>query len=100
MKKRNQVLDIYKVNTDELFKNDEDFLKEVKKLNKEIKEVSKYEGHILDDSKTLLELFDYTEKLDERIEKVYIYAHLNNDVDLSDDKGNENYGIAYKLYKE
>ena len=100
MKKREQIEDKYKVNTDELFKNIDEFKKEVKKLNKEIKEISKYEGHILDSSDSLLELLDLTEKLDERIEKVYIYAHLNNDVDLSNKEGNENYGIAFKLYKD
>lgn len=100
MKKRNQVLEKYKLNTKELFETDKEFLEEIKKLNEEIKEISKYEGHVLDSSKTLLELLNLSIELDKRIERTYIYAHLNNDMDLSDSVGNEYYGIAYKLNKE
>ena len=100
MKKRSQVLDKYKLNVKELFNNDEEFIKEIDKLKKEIKVISKYEGHLLDDPKTLLEMLDYSEEIEKRIEKIYIYAHLINDMDLGDTKGNEYYGIAYKLNKD
>ncbi|MBE6161576.1 MAG: oligoendopeptidase F [Firmicutes bacterium] len=100
MKKRDQVLEKYKMNTKDLFESEKEFLEEIEKLKEEIKEISKYEGKLLSNSKTLLEMLDLSEELDKRIEKVYIYAHLNNDMDLGDTKGNEYYGVAYKLNKE
>jgi oligoendopeptidase F len=100
MKTRDQIEDKYKLNTKELFKTNEDFLKELDYLNEEIKKISKYEGHILDSADSLYELLNLSEELDKRIERAYIYASISNDFDLANKTSNENYGKAFMTYRE
>ena len=100
MKTRNEIEEKYKLNTKELFKNDEEFLEELEILKEEILKVKKYEGNVLKNSNNLYELLELIEDLDKRVEKLYIYAHINNDFDLADEKNNENYGKIMKFYQE
>ena len=54
---------------------------------------------MLDNAEILYEAIQLSEELEKRIERVFIYAHLINDFDLSEEKGNEYYGKAFKLYQ-
>jgi oligoendopeptidase F len=100
MKTRDQIDEKYKLNTKELFSSKKEFLQELENLNKEIEKVTKYEGHILDNSTNLYELLELTEELDKKLERIYTYANLNNDFDLANKESNELYGLAFKLYKD
>lgn len=100
MKKRAEISDKYKLNTKELFATETDFLKEVEQLNKDIQELKKYEGRLVENAQNLYNALELSETLDKRNERVYIYAHLTNDFDLSSKEGNEYYGKAYKIYQE
>lgn len=100
MKTRDQIEEKYKLDVKGLFTSEEKFLEELENLKNDINEIKKFEGHILDSSDNLLNLYKLSEDLDSRIEKVYVYASLNHDFDLADEKGDENYGKAYKLYQE
>lgn len=100
MKTRNEIEEKYKLDVKGLFETENIFLEEIEKLKVEIQEIKKFEGHILDNSNNLLNLYKLSEDLDSRIEKVYVYASLNHDFDLANEKGDENYGKAYKLYQE
>jgi oligoendopeptidase F len=100
MQKRNEIAAKYKINTKDLFKNDEEFYTEINNIRKLIPLLSKYEGHILDTDLNLLKLLELDTEISKRVERVLLYAHLNNDFDLSDNKGNELVGTSYKLYNE
>ena len=100
MKKRDEIEEKYKINTEELFENENAFLEEVKTVDKKIKEIKKYEGHLLQDAKTLYETLELSEALEKKVECIFVYAHLINDFDLAEEKGNEYYGTAFKLYQE
>lgn len=100
MKKREEIAEQYKLNLKELFETDEDFLKELETLNKEIKEITKYEGIVLENENNLEKVLNLSEELEIRIERIFIYAHLLNDFDLEEEVGNLYYGKAYKLYKD
>lgn len=100
MKKRDEIEEKYKINTEELFENENAFLEEVKTVDKKIKEIKKYEGHLLQDAKTLYETLELSEALEKKVERIFVYAHLINDFDLAEEKGNEYYGTAFKLYQE
>jgi len=100
MKKRDEIEEKYKINTGELFENENAFLEEVKTVDKKIKEIKKYEGHLLQDAKTLYEALELSESLEKKVERIFVYAHLINDFDLAEEKGNEYYGTAFKLYQE
>ena len=49
-----------------------------------IGKVEKYKGHLGDSAGMLKEYLDYADDLDKEIEKIYLYAHLNMDVDTTD----------------
>ena len=49
-----------------------------------IGEGEKYKGHLGDSAQTLQEYLDFADQLDQEIEKIYMYAHLNMDVDTTD----------------
>jgi oligoendopeptidase F len=100
MKTRNQIEDKYKLDTKDLFENDQKFLEEIDKLSSSIENVSKYEGHLLDNDQTLLEALQTIEELETKVERCYIYASLNRDFDLANKNSNENYGKAFNLYKK
>ena len=96
-KNRNEIPTVYKVDLSQLFKSDEDFIEEIDLLYEEIPKISNYKGKVLDNLYDLLEL---DTNISKRIERLFIYAHINNDIDLSDDKYNKYYGIVIKLNKK
>ena len=49
-----------------------------------IEEGKKYQGHLGDSAAVLKEYLDYADGLDRQTEKIYLYAHLNMDVDTTD----------------
>ena len=100
MKTRVEIDKKYKLDLKDLFKNDEEFLKEVDHLNKKIEEFEKFQGHLLDDDKTLLEFLKLDDEISAKLEVCYVYAHLNNDFDLGEKRSNEFFGKAVKLYNK
>lgn len=100
MKDRKDIEEKYKLNTKELFESKEAFLKEIETLYKEIQKITKFERHLLESADTLYEALKLSENLEKRIERVFVYAHMINDFDLSDALGNEYYGKAFKLVQE
>ena len=89
---------IYKWNVKDLYKSDEYFLKEIDKLNKDIKKYKKYNGIIMSNASILLELLEFDKNVSLRLERSYIYAHINNDVDTLNTHYQEIYGIAKNTY--
>ena len=89
---------IYKWNVKDLFKSDDEFKKEVKSLEKEIKKFQEFEGHILDSAENLYNLLELDSNLGRRLERCYIYAHINNDADTTDINYQEIFGEAQNIY--
>lgn len=100
MKTRVEIDKKYKIDLKDLFKNDEEFLKEVDYLDKKLENFEKFQGHLLDDDKTLLEFLKLDDEISAKLEVCYVYAHLNNDFDLSEKRSNEFFGKAVKLYNK
>lgn len=99
-KTRNCFPETYKWDTSVIYQSDEEAIKDIDKLKKEIKEFAKYKEHILDNEHTLLELLDLDSRISRNIEKVFIYAHLNNDADTTNQKEQELFGYAKNIYSE
>ncbi len=99
MKKRNEIEAKYKIDTKDLFKNDAEFKKELQSLKEKINSISKYKGKIYTNKTNLLEALKLDVFISERIERLYIYAHLHNDFDLTDKNANELIGEVIKLHQ-
>lgn len=94
---RNEIPEKYKINLTELFDSNEKFLNEITLLEKEIYKIKKYKGNLINN---LYETLKLDSDIEKRIERLFIYAHINNDIDLSDDLYNKYYGMVIKLNRE
>ena len=94
---RNEIPEKYKINLTELFDSNEKFLNEISLLEKEIDKIKKYKGTLLNN---LYETLKLDTDIEKRLERLFIYAHINNDIDLSDDLYNKYYGMVIKLNRE
>lgn len=97
-KLRKDVDDTYKWNVKDLFKSDEECLNELKKVSKDIDKLKEYEGKVLSSSSSLLKLLEFDINISRRIERLYIYAHINNDADTLDTNYQELFGKVYNVY--
>lgn len=82
---------------EDLYKSEEDFNKELKKLETKVQEYSNYKGKILESSDTLLAFLKFDTEFSKRLEQLFIYAHINNDSDTRDSHYQELYGKVINL---
>lgn len=99
-KKRNEYKEELKWNLKDIFKTDKDYEEAYQKLVKELANYKNYQGHILDSANSLLEFLEFDTNLNQELERIYSYAHLNNDSDTADTKYQEMFGKAYNLYQK
>ena len=89
-----------KWNVKDLYQTEEDYEKDYHYIKEHLKDYAKYQGHILDSENTLYEVLSFDYKMSEKLERIYVYAHINNDSDTTDVKYQTMFGKAYKLYEE
>ncbi|MGT2844248.1 oligoendopeptidase F [Streptococcus hongkongensis] len=95
---RSHIEEKYTWDLSTIFKTDQAFELELAQLNQDTDVAQKYVGHLLDSSKTLLEITESQLELSRRIEKVYVYAHMKNDQDTTVAKYQEYQAKASALY--
>ena len=97
-RKRDEIEEKYKWDLTTIYKNDEEFLKDLENIEREISNFQKFKGHILDDSNSLLEYLKYNDEFTRKISKLYYYAHLNHDSDTTNIKYQEFVGKVANLF--
>ena len=88
-------------NLESLYKNEDEWNKEVKKFNEDMKELKNYVGKITKSKTHLSFALDIKEKLDIRMDKLYCYVKLNQDINKSSYKYinmKENINTVYREY--
>ncbi len=88
----------YKWNVNDLYNSDSECEKELKQIEAELTKFEKYKGKILESSDKLLSLLELDKDISKRIEKTFIYAHINNDADTLDTNYQELFGKAKNTY--
>ena len=96
-KTRNEIDYKYKWDLTAIFKNDEEFLKELDKSKDLVSEIIKFKGHILDSSDSLYNYFKTSEKIERKLYKLYYYANLKHDEDTTNPKYQEYYQKIQKI---
>ena len=81
-----------------IFKNDEEWEKEFKKLSVEIEEILKYENIMVENIDNLKATLKLDEDLSKRMDKLYTYAHLKGDEDSTNSKYQEYNNRSLSLY--
>lgn len=82
-----------------IYKNYEDFLKELEEFPFQIKLAEQLRGK-LNSLDGLLEYDCIMKKIDERIEKLFCYASMKYDLNQKDSKASEDYQKVYQLFNE
>ena len=99
-KTRSEVDNNYKWDLTKIYLNDSEWEKDYELFKNDMTEISKFKGIITRSAKDLLEYLNTYNALDRRIEKLYMYAHLNHDADTTDTKYQEMYGKIRKLLND
>lgn len=66
-----------------IYKTDDEFYSDLKKVSESIEVVSKYRGKLLESAKTLLEFLKKSDEVERKLYKLYYYAHLKLDQDTT-----------------
>lgn len=69
-----------------IFESDEAFETALKEVENYIGEEEKFKGHLGDSSETLYKALALEDEIGTKLEQVYVYAHLKQDQDASNDK--------------
>lgn len=69
-----------------IFKDDEAFEAAFKEVENELGKEEQFKGHIGDSAETLYNALELEDTLGTKLEKVYVYAHLKQDQDTTNDK--------------
>lgn len=99
MKNRTEIKEEFKIDTKSLFESNEAFEKELEAVSKVINDITKYNNRLLEDN-NLYECLELDENISRRLMRLYTYAHLNNDFDLSVNIYNEYVGKVIKLFND
>lgn len=99
-KKRSEISDDYKWDLSSIYKSDEYFELDFEKISKEIDKIVKYKGKILESATTLYDFLNLYFELNRKLEKLFMYAHLNNDSDTTDNHYQVLYGKVSNLYQK
>lgn len=66
-----------------IFKNDAAWEESLKELEEMYPKMLDYQGKILESAETLLEVLKFSEEVELKASHLYVYTHLNSDVDVS-----------------
>ena len=99
-KLRKDFEDELKWNVKDLYQTEEDYEKDYQYVKEHLQDYLKYQRHLLDNENILYEALSFDDEISKIIERIYIYAHINNDSDTTDVKYQTMFGKAYKLYEE
>lgn len=89
-----------KIDLSELYKDDKSFLSDLNKMPSIIKKYKSYEGNVFSSAIKLYEFLEFDTNTSKNIEKLYLYAHINNDLDMDNTKYQEYYEKVVKLLSD
>ncbi len=81
---RDEVANKYKWNLADVYPSNEAWQKEYDAVTVEIEKVKAYKGKISQSAKSLYDCVNFMKDLDQRFTRLYIYASLGKDIDLTD----------------
>lgn len=83
IKDRSKIEDKYKWDLTKIYKSDKEFLEDIKNVEKELPILASLKETMLNSAKDLYDSLDYCFNVSRIIEKIYTYAHLKNDENIS-----------------
>lgn len=84
IKSRDEIDKKYKWNTEDIYKNWEEWQEDIEKTKELLKEIPQYENKIENSREDFVKLMKLDEKLSRIIEKAYLYPYMLKDLDSTD----------------
>ena len=88
-----------KWNVKDLYASSDDYERDYAYVQEAQAEYKKYEGHVLDDAETLCKLLEFDTMMSQKMDRIYVYSHIQNDQDTRDTKYQVLYDRAVRLYE-
>ena len=98
-KTRDEIKEEYKWDLTTIFKDKDDFDNTYNETKLLIEDFIKYENHVMDNADTLLEVLEKDIEISRRVAKLYSYANMLSDQDVSNNKNQELLSRANNLYE-
>ena len=98
VKTREQIEDIYKWDLTKVFKDLKEFNSFYNETKELIEEFPKYQNKVLSTSNKFLEVIEKDYEINRRVEKLYVYANMLLDQDISNNSNQELIGRVMALY--
>ena len=97
---RDSVDNKYKWNLKDIYKDWEEWDKDLEILTTTMKEIPNFENNIVNDSKKFIELLNLEEKIARLIDKLYLYPYMLRDLDSKDTVAAEKMQKIEHIYSE
>lgn len=98
--RRDQINDKYKWDLSLIYSDEDNWKKDYSLVESTIPKFNNYKGRIMISSDTLYEVVNLSCEVSRKLEKLYMYAHLNYDSDTSVNKYQTMVGQIQNLYKK
>ena len=98
-KTRNEINELDKWDLTVLYENDEKWNKELKDVNEILKDILKFKDNLTSNSEVLYDAINTYFTISRKLEKLYMYAHLNYDSETSNSKFETNLRKIENSYK-
>ena len=99
VKTRDEIEDIYKWDLTKVFKNNKEFNSFYDETKELIEDYPKYQNKVMSSANKLLESFTAYLEIVRRVEKLYSYANMLSDQDVSNNTNQELLGRVMNLYE-
>ena len=99
-KSRNEVPEEYKIDLSKIYPDKEAWGKDLEYIAKHLHDLDKYQNHLLDNANNLYEVMHFDDEMSIILEKLYVYASVNNDCDLLNQEYDQMSKVAMNLFSE
>lgn len=82
-----------------IYKNHDEFIKDLKSLDEDIKYFLALKGK-LNNLDTVADYYEHDEALGKKIERIYVYASMNYDLNQKDNERLKDYNMVYEKYSD
>jgi len=94
---RDKIADQYKWNVADIYKTQQDWENDFKWIENNLKQFNKFQGKLGDSSKELLDCIKFSEEVNKKLSRLFLYASLSKDLDLGNSKNAGRYDRVSEL---
>ena len=98
VRRREEIEEKDKWDLTRIFKSPEELEQEYQEVKKKIEDFKKYEHHVTEDAQTFYKVLTEDDEISRRLERLYVYANMLSDQDVSNNDNQELLSRVLNLY--